>query len=235
MRRDRARRMTASLVLAAGLAMGAFLARPASAGVINEPDESPKWLTAGLSLSWWFPDESNTAYTQVYGKGGKAIWRLHFGIVPVARYVQLEFGGSIGFHQKGAYQVGVESSEVSGENVMMTLTPLRWGFRLGIDPLPEFPVVPYGQIGWDYVLWKEHTSTSALNGGKGGWHYGFGVALLLDRFEPMRASRNDASSGLNDAFLTVDGTRMQYLAAWQQEGALDLTGWQLTVGLKLDF
>ncbi len=213
----------------------AGLARPAAAGVINEPDESPKWFTTALSISWWFPAEDNTSYTSVYGTGGKAIWRLHFGVVPVARYVQLEIGASFGFHQKGAYQVGEASSEVSGENIMMTLTPLRWGFRLGIDPIEEFPVVPYGAIGWDYVLWKEHCATSELKGGKGGWHYGFGLAFLLDRLEPLRAGRNDAGAGLNDAFLTVDATNMQYLAAWQSEEALDLTGWQLTVGLKLDF
>jgi hypothetical protein len=227
------RRTLAAASLALLLFLG--LTRPASAGIINEPDESPKWFTTALSISWWFPAESNTSYTSVYGDGGKAIWRLNFGIVPVARYVQLEFGASFGFHQKGSYQVGESSSEVSGENIMMTLTPLRWGMRLGIDPVSEFPIVPYGQLGFDYVMWKEHSSSDDLRGGKGGWHYGFGLAFLLDRLEPLRAGRNDAGAGLNDAFITVDATNMQYMPQWQSDSGLDLTGWQLTVGLKLDF
>lgn len=229
--------LTRSTILFLCLALGlaAFAPRAASAAIVDEPDESPKWATASLAVSWWFPADSNTNYTGVYGSGGKAIWRLHFGIVPIARIVQLEFGGSFGFHQKGAYQVGVSSSSVSGENVMMTLTPFRVGMKLGFDPLPEFPVVPYAQLGLDYILWKEHSSSDEVKGGKGAWHYGFGLALLLDKLEPMQASRNDASAGLNDAFITIDGTKLEYLEAWQQDNALDLTGWQLTVGLKLDF
>ncbi len=215
--------------------LGAMAPGQARAGFLNEPDESPKWFTTSMGVSWWFPGEDNTAYTSVYDSGGKAIWRLHFGIVPIARYVQLEVGASVGFHQKSAFQVGVSSSEVSGENVMMTLTPLRWGFKLGIDPIEEFPVVPYAQLGWDYILWREHSSSSEVKGGKGGWHYGFGIALLLDRIEPRRASQNDALAGLNDAFLTIDVTNVQYLKAWQTEGALDLTGWQVGLALKLDF
>lgn len=222
--------LAVALVLGAGL----FAVQPARAAIMNEPDESPKWFTTSLSVSWWFPANDNTAYTQVYGKGGKAIWRLHFGVVPWNRIVQLEIGGSFGFHQKGAYQVGAASSAVSGENVMMTLTPFRWGVRLGIDPFPEFPVVPYGQIGLDYILWKEHTSSDMMRGGKGAWHFGFGVAILLDTFEPRRASRNDAASGINDAFLIIDATNVQYLEVFQDPNGLDLTGWQLTVGLKLD-
>ena len=219
------------LVLMAGL-LAPGMAR---AGFVNEPDESPKWFTTGLTVTWWFPAGDNTNYTRVYGTGGKAIWRLHFGIVPIARYVQLEIGTSIGFHQRGGQQVGVTSDEVSGENVMMTLAPMRWGVRLGIDPVEEFPVVPYAQVGLDYIFWKEHCTDEELTGGKGAYHYGFGLALLMDRLEPLRASRNDASGGLNDAFFVVDATNVQYLPQWQTANALDLTGWQLTIGLKLDF
>ncbi len=217
------------------LLLGAMAPGQARAGFLNEPEESPKWFTTSLGVSWWFPASDNTAYTSVYDEGGKAIWRLHLGIVPIARYVQLEFGASIGFHQKSAFAVGASSSETSGENIMMTLTPLRWGFKLGVDPIEEFPVVPYGMLGWDYILWKEHGASGELKGGKGAWHYGFGAAILLDRIEPRRASQSDATAGLNDAFLTIDATNVQYLKAWQSETALDLTGWQLSVALKLDF
>ncbi len=223
------------LALLIALTLGALSPGRAQAGFLNEPDESPKWFTTSLGVSWWFPADDNTAYTRVYDDGGKAIWRLHMGIVPIARYVQLEFGASIGFHQKAAFAVGTASSEVSGENVMMTLTPLRWGFKLGIDPIVEFPVVPYGLLGWDYILWKEHGTTGEVKGGKGAWHYGFGAAILLDRVEPRRASHNDAAAGLNDCFLTIDATNVQYLKAWQTENALDLSGWQLSLALKLDF
>jgi hypothetical protein len=223
------------LTLLIACLLGAMAPGRANAGFLNEPDESPKWFTTSLGVSWWFPAEDNTAYTSVYDPGAKAIWRLHVGFVPIARYVQLEVGASVGFHQKASFQVGATSSEVSGENIMMTLTPLRWGFKLGIDPIAEFPVVPYALLGWDYVLWREHSSSSEVKGGKGAWHYGFGVGLLLDRVEPRRASQNDALAGLNDAFLTIDATNVQYLKAWQTEGALDLTGWQLSLALKLDF
>jgi hypothetical protein len=228
--------MTFKRTLAALVIAGALLAPfTASAAIVNEPDESPKWLTTGLTATFWFPGSDNDNFTRVYDGGAKTIWKLHFGIVPIARYVQLEFGFNIGFAQNAGHQVGVSSDESSGENVMMTLTPLQWGFRLGIDPMEEWPVVPFGLIGWDYILWKEHTSTEELSGGKGAWHYGFGLAFLLDRLEPLRAGRNDASGGLNDAFFVVEMTKIDYLPDWQSDSALDLTGWQLSVGLKLDF
>ena len=220
----------AALTLAAGL-LAPF---SASAAFVNEPDESPKWLTTGLTAAFWFPASDN-AVKQVYDGGAKTIWKLNFGFVPVARYVQVELGMSIGFAQNAGHQVGVDSSESSGENVMLTMTPLQWGLRLGIDPMEEFPIVPYGLLGIDYILWKEHSADAELSGGKGAWHYGFGLAFLLDRVEPLRAGRNDASGGLNDAFFVVDMTKIDYLPDWQSEDALDLTGWQLSVGLKLDF
>ena len=228
------RRTLAALVLAV---LFAPLTAPqtASAAFVNEPEESPKWFTTGLTATFWFPGGGNTNFTSVYDGGAKTIWKLHFGIVPIARYVQFEFDVNIGFAQNAGHQVGVNSSESSGENVMITLTPLQWGFRLGIDPMEEFPVVPYGLLGWDYILWKEHSSTDELSGGKGAWHYGFGLAFLLDRFEPLRAGRNDAGSGLNDAFFVADLTKIDYLPQWQSDNAIDLTGWQLTLGLKLDF
>ena len=220
----------AALTLAAGL-LAPF---SASAAFVNEPDESPKWLTTGLTAAFWFPASDN-AVKQVYDGGAKTIWKLNFGFVPVARYVQVELGMSIGFAQNAGHQVGVDSSESSGENVMLTMTPLQWGLRLGIDPMEEFPIVPYGLLGIDYILWKEHSADAELSGGKGAWHYGFGLAFLLDRLEPLRAGRNDASAGLNDAFFIVDMTKLAYLPQWDVANALDLTGWQLTVGLKMDF
>ncbi len=102
----------------------------------------------------------------------------------------------------------------------------------------EQPIVPFARFGVDYVFWRESkldTDLSALsktNGAKAGTHWGVGGNLLLDLFAPNRASKLESQSGINDTWLTVE-YRSQTIGA--QSTGLQLSGWSLTAGIKVDY
>jgi hypothetical protein len=65
----------------------------------------------------------------------------------------------------------------------------------------------------------------------------FGGAFLLDWIERGRAAEVDSKSGINDAFLTIEG-RYNGLQSKFDSGALTpqafgLQSWQIVVGVKL--
>jgi hypothetical protein len=71
---------------------------------------------------------------------------------------------------------------------------------------------------------------TSTNGGKLGYHYGFGVNVLLDMFAQNRASRAEARWGIEDSYLVVEYRLQETLA----EEGLGFGGSVITAGLKID-
>lgn len=91
------------------------------------------------------------------------------------------------------------------------------------------PVVPFAKLGAGYWLWW----ASPENGGRGGWMWSAGAALLLDPFDPRLAREFDADVGVNDSYLFVEYTD------WTVDGfgadGFDLSDEVLSLGLALAF
>ena len=105
--------------------------------------------------------------------------------------------------------------------------------------------MPFFRYGFDYVLYSEVTDDGSggkdkLQGAKIGHHMAGGVNILLDVFSQKRASLLEATSGINDTYLTIEVRRQnvdqrRYPASAPVKYGLDFSASMLTLGLKLDY
>ena len=172
--------------------------------------------------------------TQVYGEEGNQMLFVESGW---QLWRTLELDAGLGVLRESDAAIGAESGESSGYTTRLTLLPVSVSGTLRLDLFDGQPVVPFATGGLDYWLWTEQQDTgegflqgSSTSGGKPGYHWGFGINLLLDTFSRDRASRAEARWGIEDSYLVVE-TRTQ---AMLDEGGLDFGGTVLSVGLKLD-
>ncbi len=130
---------------------------------------------------------------------------------------------------------------------MLTWWPLALDATFRAHFVDEQPVVPFVRYGWDYVLWSEKhdvgTEKETVQGGKFGTHFALGGNVLLDVFQPGRASFLETQTGINDTWITIEWRRQRVdarNAPWggrlaNAQNALDFSGDAFTVGLKLDW
>lgn len=160
------------------------------------------------------------------------------------RVAELDFG--FGFFQELAYTIDGPDGVQSGERTMLTWWPLSLDGTARLHLLDEQPLVPLLRYGWDYVIWSEKSdnttgSKDVTTGAKFGTHWALGLQLLLDTFQPSRASLLEAQSGINDSWLTfewrrqtVDDRGRPWLGA-QNNSLLNFSGDAFMVGIKLDY
>jgi hypothetical protein len=207
----------------------------AQAGV--DEDEHPR-ANGDVELRYgpYFP--SVESVTDVYGDSGHGVLWLEGG-VKITRFAELDVG--MGFYQELATKVSVADTDYhSSEHTMITAWPFTAALTGRLDIFHEQLLVPTARIGMDYWLWKENWyvnpdvgGDSSIAGGELGWHWGVGGNLLLDRFDPRRASWLATSMGIDDTYLVVDW-RTQTLGQWGEDGTSLFDGSMITVGLKLD-
>ena len=170
----------------------------------------------------------------VYGEEGNQLFFLESGL---QLFRTLEIDAGIGLLRESDAAVGADSGEESGYYTRLSLLPLSLSGTLRLDLFDGQPIVPFGTGGVDYWLWTEQQNTgegylkgTSTNGGKAGYHYGFGVNLLLDMFSKERASRAEARWGIKDSYIVVEYRIQETLS---DEG-LNFGGTVLTAGLKID-
>ena len=200
-------------------------------------EESPKRFQSSLSFGAYWLEDSNIS--SVYGSQGRFMPKLSFGFVPLSKYVHIETNFTLGFLQFQGSEVFVSSGDASADSVWMTIFPLGIDLLVGIDIANEQPVVPFGGIGFSLTLWREHESADgeSWTGDRFGYSAFFGLAVLLDTFEKARSRRLDASTGINDGYLTLEG-RYSDVKSQIRDGAitdegLHFGGWSFTAGLKI--
>lgn len=222
-----------------GLATTAWAQDSAARPVKELPLESPKWATGSFNLGGLFLADPNIQ--AAYGSKGRFVTQLQFGLVPWSKYVHIEVDFGFGFSQFKGSQSFVDGSGSSADDIMMTLFPLTADLLVGLDLVHEQPVMPYGGVGFNVTPWREIEleGSSEWNGARFGGSVFFGGAFLLDILERKRAARLDATTGINDAYITVEG-RYRRVDAAVVNGALDTSGlnfggWSITGGLKLVF
>lgn len=214
---------------------------PATASAAEDmeqpPPESKKMFTTSLNFGGTWLEDTNIQ--AIYGSTGRFFTKLTFGFVPLSKYVHLEIDVSLAFSQFSGEQVFVDTGAGSADKVMMTLFPLTVDLLVGIDIADEQPVVPYGGIGFNYTLWREneHGGGQEWSGDKLGLSGFFGAAFLLDIIEKSRSRALDAATGINDAYITLEG-RYRKVDGQIVDGALStdglsFSGWSFTGGVKL--
>ncbi len=200
-------------------------------------EESKKRFQTSLSFgAFWLQDDD---IGTVYGSKGRFMPKLSIGFVPLSKYVHIETNFTLGFLQFQGSEVFVSNGDSSSDSVWMTVFPMGFDLSVGVDIAEEQPVVPYGGVGFALTLWREHESGDgeSWSGDRFGYSGFFGLGILLDRFEPARSRRLDASSGINDSYFTFEG-RYSDVSRQVRDGevsteGLDFGGWSFTAGLKL--
>jgi len=231
-----------TLVVLALISLGAASLPAAASAASSEssvPEESPKWLTTGMDFgAFWLNDEN---IQSTYSGSGKFVTRLTVGFVPWSRYIHIELAGRIGFLQFLGSQSFVATGEGSADKVMMTIFPINVDLTVGVDIVHEQPIVPYGGIGFAATLWREHETGGGdeWTGDRLGYNVFFGGRFLLDAVDKNRAALLDITTGINDAFITVEGrwadVKTQFQDGEPTTDGLGFGGWSIHAGLLLAY
>jgi hypothetical protein len=200
-------------------------------------DESRKTFTTSINFGGMFYDDTNIQ--SIYGAKGQFFPNITFGIVPWHQIILVEIDIGIAFSQFSGEQQFVSGAGASVDKVMMTVFPITVDLLIGVDIIDEQPVVPFGGFGMNYTLFREneHGGGSEWSGDKIGYSAFFGGAFLLDIFEVSRSRTLDATTGINDAYLTVEGryrdVKTQFRSTGMTTEGLSFGGWSVMAGLKL--
>ncbi len=201
-----------------------------------EGPQSPKRFTTSVNFGGIFFDDANIQTT--YGSQGQFFPNVTFGLVPWSKFVHIEVDVGIAFSQFSGDQQFLTGGASSGK-VMMTVFPITVDLLVGIDIADEQPVVPYGGFGLNYTLFREHEHGGGdeWSGDKIGYSAFFGAGFLLDVLERSRSRRLDASTGINDVYLTVEGryrdVKTQIRGGVPVVSGLSFSGWSIMAGIKL--
>lgn len=170
----------------------------------------------------------------VFGEQGNQLFFLESGL---QLFRMLEIDAGLGLLRESGPALGQDSGEESGYTTRLSLMPLSLSGTFRLDVFDGQPVVPFATGGVDYWLWTEQQNTgegylkgTSTKGGKLGYHYGFGVNLLLDIFAQERASRAEARWGITDSYLVVE----YRLQETRGEEGLSFGGSVISAGLKID-
>lgn len=237
------RRRRAAAQVATAALVGLAVAAPAQAA-----DDDDVWWRADqtpargdFEIRYGVINLEDDYLNQVYNQNPTNLLQAEFG-PQFFRVLELDVG--IGFFQELANTVTTDG-QASGERAMMTWWPLALDGTFRLHLLDEQPVVPFARYGFDYIIYTEEKEVGGVRdktrGGRFGSHYALGFNLLLDLFQPGRASMLEARSGINDSWLTFEWRRQAVdfrSAPWGApvtNNRLSFAGDAIMVGLKLDY
>ncbi|MCB9778340.1 MAG: hypothetical protein H6742_07235 [Alphaproteobacteria bacterium] len=232
-----ARRRRRGTAAAAVAMVGLGLSAPAHAGEASDAtDHEEPQVRSSVDIRFgpMYWDDGNEIRDVMGDSGHNVLW-LEFG--PSWRGLANLTVGT-GFYRKKGNLVADSGASSDQDSVFWTV-PLTLNLTARLDVLPEQWVVPYASFGGDYWFWREGwnesadlTDRSGVGGGKYGYHYAFGGQVLLDIFEPKRASTAFSRLGIRDTYATVEWRR-QEVGAFQD--GIDLSNQQLTFGLRMHY
>jgi len=208
------------------------VAGPARAATDSEwpqkGEELSDYIGQAFEVRYGSMELTDPNITTVFGETGHNVIWLEYG---PTLFDLIELTAGMGYYSEDGKRVDADGSR-SAEDDAMLAVPLTADVTLRLDVLPEQPIVPFASIGYDYWLWQETwTGGGKVSGGKSGSHMAYGLHILLDTFQPGRASRLEAISGITDTFVTLE-YRTQTVG--EDQGGLTFSGDVMMIGLKLD-
>ena len=217
--RPRRRAMVALL----GASVLLLAAAPASA-------ESPKFMTFEFRIGQWLPNVDGEfdgldslgiagPYETMFGDDTATVVDLEFAAHVYQGYGTGSLGVGLGRGSVSAKGIKADDTRGTGDTTL-SIFPLSLFASYAFDWPAErwgFPLVPYGKLGVDWVLYdltdaQDETSTvsgtvdedGAGEGGTVGWHWALGARLLLDALSPEMARTFDLDMGVNNSYLFLE-------------------------------
>ncbi|MEZ4471275.1 MAG: MXAN_2562 family outer membrane beta-barrel protein [bacterium] len=160
----------------------------------------------------------------------------------VVDYGTLSFGGAVGYWNvagKTLIGPGVRGND----STELTVIPMMLQATYKLDVIQDIvPVVPVLRAGLDYYYWRvldgegevaSFAPGEKAEGGTWGWHYTYGVHILLDYFAPEMAADFDRDAGVNNSYVTIE-VQQSDITDFGSSKAFRLGGEVLFFGLGLD-
>lgn len=217
------RRRVATVAVLGLLAPGVAAAAP------KDDDLTPRNWNVALRYGPWFQQDEYLG--AAFGDTGNQMFRMDYGWA--SQFVEVELG--VGLYRRDGFLL-TEDGSVSSDPDTFMIIPLGLDAVGRLDFFAEQPLVPFARIGADYWIWQEAWDVGSADdvdtreGGKYGWHYGFGAMILLDWLDRGTASELEANTGINDTYLVGEWRSSQIVSS-----GLDFTSTEVTFGLQFDF
>ena len=165
---------------------------------------------------------------QFLGKCCNGMYQFTFGRLFQSRY---EVNLGVGLMSEGATAIGIDTGRESGERFNFTVVPISNSFIYRGDFVENQLFVPFVNVGFDYMYFRENLQGDVTSGFKYGYHAGGGLQILMEWFD--EAADAMENYGINDVYLTLEGK-------WTQinnfgGGGLSFTGFVFSAGLLFEF
>jgi len=216
--------------------------------------ESPRTAAIELRLGGYKPlidrEKSLTGnvYNQVFGDSAMLLFEVEFQKFFYQGYGTAGVGYSIGYAEKYAHAIAVPTDPnapptTTSVTTSLKVLPMRLMVLYKMDYMAihyNVPLTPYVKAGLNFTPWwaSKGGSIDYVNGtrGAGGkWGYGFtgGLALLLNFFEPRVARDFDTDVGVNHTYLYAEYT-YENVNNFGSAG-LDLSSRRWSFGIAFEF
>lgn len=194
--------------------------------------------------------EEERPHAKYFGTGRKLLAQAELDYQFFKAFGSLAIGLSMGYFKQTAKSFvepgpGLAPTVRSGDSTSLMLVPtaLSLVYRFDVAALRwNVPLVPYAKAGLDYVFWSVSDGNGNVpeaGGGRGrgattGYHAAFGVALMLDIFDPGAAQEFDAETGVNHTYLFAE-YRHSEISGLGRGGGLHLGDTTWSAGLMFEF
>lgn len=229
--------MTPRLLWKVAFGLGATLAvvapaTPAAAQVVQSefgPYRSPQHFALELRFGPYRPDIDSefggerTPHKDFFGNSRRLMSQIEFDYQFLHHVGTAAIGLGVGYFTESGKNL-TASGEETEDTTTLRLFPFSLSAVYRFDLLYErfrIPLVPYGKIGLDYVVWTITNGNGDVpedpvggrgQGGTWGWHAAAGLSLVLDFLDPVSAQQFDAEMGVNHTHLFVE------LGSWNVNG-----------------
>jgi hypothetical protein len=186
-------------------------------------------------------------YQEFFGGGSRVMGQIEFDLELFHKFGTAAIGLGVGYFQvSGNSPVADGSGTLSGDISTLKIVPVSVSGVYRFDYFLQernFPLVPYGKLGFDYAYWQITDGNGRIandgmggtgRGGTPGWHVGVGVALILDMFDPEAARDFDSDLGVNHTALTFEFTHAD-ISGLGESDRLHVGDTTWSVGLLLEF
>ena len=207
------------------IAIGAFPSSAAAQVISSQNDryKSPQHFALELRFGPYKPDIDSEfsgpdpahPYQDFFGSGRKLMSQIEFDYQIIRHVGSAGVGLGIGYFNESGRNLTVPDGTVSADTSTLTLIPFSlsavYRFDWGLEYL-KIPLVPYGKLGLDYVMWSIANGNGDVpeaaggigHGGTWGWHAAVGLSFVLDFLDPVAAHQFDVESGVNHTHLFVE-------------------------------
>ena len=187
------------------------------------------------------PGLTGKPWSAVMGSSRPWLFRIGLSYGITHYFGSLEVGAQAGYLQRTGFARSVGGGP-SGDESAFRMIPTSATITYRFDLLADrwgVPLAPYGRLAFERYNWwiTNGNGGTAKYGATNGYSAAFGLALLLDFFDPMLARELDNDSGINHTYVTgeVRKTKVDDFGSSRSWDLSDTGALQYNLGLLFVF